>query len=234
MTQTVSEEAILGLDNVRLELPIAGAGSRALAAFIDYLVVGVLSVVLIVVAVTVGILADAPWWAVAFLVIGLFVIDYGYFAGIEISTRGQTLGKKALDLMVLDRRGGRATTAAFLIRNCVRLPDLLIGVPMMVSDSLARRLGDRLAGTVVVHGRAAEPEHGILRRMPRGWNAQNVALLEDFLRRAADLEAWRAERIARQLLAAIERDDPEMLAAIPPGGDSVPRLRRAVQAGEGA
>jgi hypothetical protein len=135
---------------------------------------------------------------------------------------------------VLDRRGGRATTAAFLIRNCVRLPDLLIGVPMMAADPLARRLGDRLAGTVVVHGRATEPEHGILRRMPRGWNGQNVALLEDFLRRSTDLEGWRAERIALQLLAAIERDDPEMLAGIPPEGNAVARLRRAVLAAEGA
>ena len=215
MTQTVSEEAILGLDNVRLELPIAGAGSRVLAAFIDYLLVGVVSVVLIVTVVTVGVLTDSGWWAGALLIVGLFAIDYGYFAGMEISTRGQTFGKKALDLMVLDRRGGRATTAAFLIRNCVRLPDLLIGVPMMAADPLARRLGDRLAGTVVVHGRATEPEHGILRR-------------------STDLEAWRAERIARQLLAAIERDDPEMLAGIPPEGDAVQRLRRAVLPAEGA
>jgi len=30
-------ESILGLDNIRLELPIAGVGSRTLAGFVDYL-----------------------------------------------------------------------------------------------------------------------------------------------------------------------------------------------------
>ena len=37
-----SEATVLALDNVPLELPIAGAGTRALAAFLDYLLVGVL------------------------------------------------------------------------------------------------------------------------------------------------------------------------------------------------
>ena len=95
---------------------------------------------------------------------------------------------------------------------------------------MARRLGDRLAGTVVVHGRAPESVHVVLRRMPRGWSGDNVALLEDFLRRSADLEPYRAEQIARRLLEAIRRDDPGMLAGIPPSRDSVETLRRAVQA----
>ena len=230
MAQNGSEEAILGLDNVRLELPIAGAGSRVLAGVIDYLVVGVLSALLVIGAVAVGIFTGGHWWVVALILVGLFAIDYGYFAGMELATGGRTLGKMALDLMVLDRKGGRAAPAAFLIRNCVRMADMLIGVPMMAADPLARRLGDRLAGTVVVHGRAAEVANVVLRRMPRGWSGQNVALLEDFLRRSPDLEGWRAEQIARRLLAAIERDDPEMLAGIPPGPEAVERLRRAVQA----
>lgn len=230
MAQTVSEEAILGLDNVRLELPIAGAGSRVLAAFLDYLVVGILSAALVIGAIVLGTNSEWRWWVFALLLAGLFVIDYGYFAGMEIATGGQTLGKRALDLVVLNRQGGRAGPAAFLIRNCVRLPDLLIGVPMMAADPLARRLGDRLAGTIVVHGHPAESVHVVLRRMPRGWSGENIALLEDFLRRSADLEPYRADRIARRLLAAIQRDDPEMLAGIPPGRDAVHTLRLAVQA----
>lgn len=229
MPQAEADDAILGLDNVRLELPIAGAGSRALAAFLDYLVVGVLSAALVIAAV---VLAGSlrSWWILALAIFGLFAIDYGYFAGMEIATGGQTLGKRALDLMVLNRQGGRAATSAFLVRNCVRTVDLLVGIPMMAADPLARRLGDRLAGTVVVHGHPAESVNVLLRRIPSGWGGEGVALLEDFLRRSRDLEPHRAQGIARRLLAAIERDDPAMLADLPPDADAVEKLRRAVQA----
>jgi uncharacterized RDD family membrane protein YckC len=222
------DEGILGLDNVRLELPIAGAGSRVLAAFLDYLLVGILSVLLVVAAIAAGIATRGGWWIAVVIVVGLFAIDYGYFAGMEIATGGQTLGKRAVDLVVLDRQGGRAATAAFLIRNCVRTADVVIGIPLMVVDPLARRLGDRLAGTVVVHRRAEESVELLVRRAPRGWSGENLALLESFLRRSADLEPDRAQRIAGRLLAAIERDDPGMLAGVASGGDAVARLRNAV------
>ena len=107
---------------------------------------------------------------------------------------------------------------------------MLIGIPMMVADPLARRLGDRLAGTVVVHGRPAESINVVLRRIPRGWNGEDVALLEGFLRRSPDLEPHRAQRIAHRLLATIQRDDPALLEGVEPSRDAVETLRRAVQA----
>ena len=232
MPPTGSHEAILGLDNVRLELPVAGAASRSLAAFVDYLVVGLLSALVLVaaIAVSAAVAGPAPWWIFAVAIVGLFLVDYGYFAGMEVTTGGRTLGKMALDLVVLDRRGGSASTAALLIRNGVRTVDLLVGIPLMATDPLARRLGDRLAGTVVVHARPAEAGNVLLRRVPQGWGGESVALLEDFLRRSKDLEPDRAQQIARRLLAAIERDDPALLAGAPPTGDAVAALRRAVEA----
>ena len=224
------DEAILGLDNVRLDLPVAGAGSRALAAFLDYLAVGTLSVLLVILAVAVGIVTKAGWWIVALIVVGLFVIDYGYFAGSEIAMGGQTLGKRALDLVVLNRQGGRAAASALLVRNCVRSVDIVVGIPLMAMDPLARRLGDRLAGTVVVHTRPEEAQPLFVRRVPRGWSGERVAVLEGFLRRSADLEPARAQDMARRLLAVIERDDPEMLAAAVPGQDALARLRSVLLA----
>ena len=221
------DEGVLGLDNVRLDLPIAGAGSRVLAAFLDYLVVGVASVLLVVAAVAVGVATRGGWWIAVVIVVGLFLIDYGYFAGMEVATGGQTLGKRAVDLVVVNRHGGRAATAALLVRNGVRAADIVVGIPLMAMDPLARRLGDRLAGTVVVHRRVEESLE-LARRVPRGWSGEDVALLEGFLRRSADLEPDRAQRIAGRLLAAIERDDPAMLAGITPGASAVERLRAAV------
>jgi uncharacterized RDD family membrane protein YckC len=223
-------ETVLGLDNVPLELPIAGAGSRALAAFLDYLLVGIAVVIWGAFCLgAFGIARRGGWWMLAAFLIGFFVLEYGYFAGVEVAREGQTFGKWALGLRVVTREGARAGTGALLVRNAVRTVDLVVGVPLMAADPLARRLGDRLAGTVVVHTEAAARET-VLHRTPRGWNAEQTALLETFLRRAGDLEAWRAERLARQLLERIERDDPALASQIDRDLAPVEALRRVLEA----
>jgi uncharacterized RDD family membrane protein YckC len=228
-----SDATVLGLDNVPLELPVAGAGSRTLAAFLDYLVIGIAAFFWAVLCVALSTLRDrAGWWMLGIFLLGFFVIEYGYFAGVEIWREGQTFGKWALGLRVVTREGARPGNAALLVRNAVRTVDLVVGVPLMATDPLARRLGDRLAGTLVVHTHAPVREI-LLQRTPRGWDAQQAALLESFLRRAADMDAWRADRLAGQLLGCIERDDPQMGAQIERGLPPVEALRRVVQASEG-
>src|SRR5262249_8757176 len=163
-----SETTVLGIDNVPLELPVAGAGGRRPAAFLDYLLVGGLAAVWMVGGLTLmGLSRQRGWWIVAVLLLGLFAIEYGYFATVETLRRGETLGKSALGLRVVTADGARPGTAAFLVRNAVRSIDLLAGVPLMVTDPLARRLGDRLAGTLVVHA-APERKETVVLRSPRG------------------------------------------------------------------
>jgi uncharacterized RDD family membrane protein YckC len=204
------EATVLGLDNVPLELPVAGVGSRALAAFLDYLLVGIAVLLWGALCFAAGALRPrVRWWMVAVFLVGFFVIEYGYFATLEVLREGRTFGKWALGLRVVSREGGRAATAAFLVRNAVRSVDLVVGVPLMAADPLARRLGDRLAGTLVVHAEMTAKET-MLSHTPRAWTVAEAALLENFLRRATDMEGWRAERIARQFLLCIEHDDPEL------------------------
>jgi uncharacterized RDD family membrane protein YckC len=203
-------ETVFGIDNVPLELPIAGAGTRVLAGFLDYLLV-LLAVILwggACVAIYVTLKIGA--WAFGLFLLGLFVIEYGYFAISEAVSGGRTFGKWALDMEVVMRHGGRPSTGALLLRNAVRFVDLWVGVPLMASDALARRLGDRLAGTLVVQ-RPAAVQETIVPRVPRGWGAREVALLESFLHRAPEFEPDTRERIAGRLLAWIHRDDPALL-----------------------
>lgn len=225
-------ETVLALDNVRLELPIAGAGSRALAAFLDYLIVIVTSILWaaacggLVVWLRLGFA-----WFVALFLVGSFLIDYGYFATSEAVTGGRTFGKWAIDLKVVSRDGGKPGTAAFLLRNAVRTVDLLVGIPLMATDPLARRLGDRLAWTVVVHGHPRHEADLALSRVPRGWGGPEVALLEEFLRRERDLEPARRAALAARFLAWIERDDPGLLEGVERGADDAWTLRSAVGLG---
>jgi uncharacterized RDD family membrane protein YckC len=219
------EQSVLSLDNVRLDLPIAGPGTRGLAASLDYLLVTIL-IVLWFFALDVG-LGMSGVWAVVLGLVGFFLIEYGYFAGLEAATGGRTFGKWALGLHVVTRTGGRPALASLLIRNAVRSVDLVVGVPLMAMDPLSRRLGDRLADTLVLRSPERAPRRSV-GRLPRGWGGREVAIVEGLLSRAAEIEPAHVQRLAGKLLDAIDRDDPTFLEGLERGPDAVAVLRRAV------
>ena len=227
------EEAdrVLAIDNVPLDLPVAGAGTRSLAASLDYAVVSLLGILVVVGAFAIGaaIGLESLWWLAAIL-LALFALEYGYFAGCEIAMDGQTPGKRVLGLRVVSREGSRAGRAALLVRNAVRNLDLVVGVPMMALDPLARRLGDRLGGTIVLRTvRRASPV--VVQRVPNGWTARQIQVLESFLERSDELQPERAHRFAASLVAAIERDDPAFLPPATEHTTPIERLRTSVSQG---
>lgn len=227
----IRHESILGLDNIRLDLPVASVGSRSLAVFLDYLILAALAigwVFLVVIALT----PLLPNWVPVFLIVGIFLLDWGYFAGSEIATGGRTVGKMALGLRVVTAEGGSPGPSALLIRNLVRVLDLVFGVPLMAIDPLSRRLGDRLAGTLVVHDRGRE-KAPVLGRVPPGWGPRELAAVESFLARARALEdtagAW---AMADRILDRIRRDAPELLEGVDTRRDPVAALLQALQVEE--
>jgi uncharacterized RDD family membrane protein YckC len=198
-----------------------------LAAFIDFLIQGVIQVawVFVFFLTARGSGNGRPWFVVAYLM-GAFLLDWGYFAGTEILMRGRTLGKKTIGLRVVSRFGGTASAGALVTRNLLRVVDLVVGVPLMVIDPLSRRLGDRLAGTLVVHDRVAADEP-LLRRIPKGWQGNDVALVESLLRRAGDLEPARADAMAYRIIERIAREEPAFLEGASAGDGPLMTLRRA-------
>jgi uncharacterized membrane protein SpoIIM required for sporulation/uncharacterized RDD family membrane protein YckC len=232
-TDGIAPESVLAIDNVLFDLPVASASTRGLAAFVDYLTIGFVMAVVVTVALFAGhgLGLRSMWW-VAGLILALFALNYGFFAGFEIATKGQTPGKRLLGLRVVSRYGSRAGTAAVLVRNAVRDIDVVIGAPLMVLDPLSRRLGDRLAGTLVIRARASAT--AVVRRVPRSWTPEQIAALESFLQRRSELLPERAERLALSLLAAIERDEPSLLADEVSFPDPIARLEASVNRGAGA
>jgi uncharacterized RDD family membrane protein YckC len=231
-TDRDQDETVLAMDNIPLALPVAGIGSRALAATLDYLLVALLATGWIFGLVYAGSRLHSRVgnaWMFAIALLGLFVLEYGYFAGVEAFTGGRSFGKWALSLRVVSRDGGRASVGSLLLRNMVRLLDTLVGVWFMLLDPLSRRLGDRLAGTLVVHTRAQEREV-LIGRIPSGWGAREVAVVESLLRRADGMDPARVRVLADGLIACIERDDPSLLAGTPADADPLQRLRDAVAA----
>jgi uncharacterized RDD family membrane protein YckC len=188
---------------------VAGVGSRVLAGFLDGLLVGVLQIVWLVVCFW-PLAGSGGTWRYVVYAGGAFLLDWAYFAGMEIAMRGRTPGKRMVGLRVIARSGGTASARSLLLRNLIRTVDLVVGVPLMAVDPLSRRLGDRIGGTLVVHDRAAADEPS-LRRIPKGWQAEDVALVESLLRRAGDLEGPRAEAMARRVIERLEREEPDFL-----------------------
>jgi len=227
----IRHESVLGLDNIRLDLPVASVGSRSLAAAVDYLILAVLGISwLFFCAAVLAFLS--PAWTGVFMIFGLFLLDWGYFAGFEIATGGRTPGKMILRLRVVTAEGGSPGPGVLLIRNLVRMLDLVFGVPLMAIDPLSRRLGDRLAGSLVVHDRGTETGP-LLGRVPPGWGPRELAAVEAFLARATALQdtagTW---AMADRILDRIRRDAPELLAGIDTRRDPVAALRQALQAEE--
>ena len=129
--------------------------------------------------------------------------------------------------------GGTPGAGPLLIRNLVRSLDLFCGPLLMALDPLSRRLGDRLAGTLVVHEREREAVP-LLGRVPPGWGARELAVVEAFLARARTLgDPAVAREMAERILLRIRRDAPELLAGLDPGADPVAAVRQALQAEEG-
>jgi uncharacterized RDD family membrane protein YckC len=157
-------------EQVALEYPVAGLGSRFVAILIDHGIQFVLFVVLILVFVAISMstslktsnLSDrAAKWLVAGLVLLAFLVFWGYFVLFEAYWRGQTPGKRLMKLRVIKDSGRQITLFESMIRNLLRYVDqlpsfYLAGVITMLCNKRSKRLGDLAAGTIVIHERVDE------------------------------------------------------------------------------
>jgi uncharacterized RDD family membrane protein YckC len=146
---------------VALEFPLAGIGSRFIAILIDYLLQAAA-----VIAMILGALLFLPSlqkfeaasarWFIAILILIPFLMQWGYFAIFEAFWNGQTPGKRVAKIRVIQQSGRAITLFESLARNLVRFIDFLpayyvVGVISIFVTSRNQRLGDLVAGTLVVH-----------------------------------------------------------------------------------
>ena len=144
-------------ENVGIGYDIAGLGSRFIAQLLDSLIVGIIAVIVGIAVLNSINLSDPQNAALAVLAVAgvTLVVDIAYFAICEIATGGRTPGKSAGQLRVLDISGAAPTAGQLLLRNIARVVDVTLGLGVVVMfwNSQSRRIGDLLAGTVVVRVR---------------------------------------------------------------------------------
>lgn len=209
---------------VPLEFAEANVGSRAVAFFIDAMLLGLL---LLLLNATIGYLFDdaatglPEWVAITALVLVNFLVFFGYPIGFETMMRGRSPGKAALGLRVVTVEGAPERFRHAAVRAALGLVDFVLtsGVAAVLSTLLSKRhqrLGDMVAGTVVLRERAAAgPPRASRFRVPDGAESYAATIdpsglsdadyqtVREFLLRAANLRPAARQDLARTLATGI-------------------------------
>jgi uncharacterized RDD family membrane protein YckC len=215
-----------------LEFPLAGIGSRALAMAIDSLLQLGAFIAIGLLAALIAYMGFLPQlgkqYVYAILIFALFLMQFGYFAFFESVWNGQTPGKRWTKLRVITDSGRPLGAQGAILRNLMRIVDALpslyaVGIVTCLISKDSKRLGDFVAGTVVVHEKAVAGG-------PSAWDAPAVNLLatpvarflspgelqlvETFLERRSSLQEDVRRSMARQItdrLAQGRSDAPEFI-----------------------
>jgi uncharacterized RDD family membrane protein YckC len=208
-------------EQIALELPVAGIGSRFLAVAVDTVLqvslylAGFLTLAFFTPPAALRSTLALVGPAVAIL-FG-FSVYWGYFALFEIIWSGRTPGKRLAGIRVIKESGRPINAFEAIGRNVLRVIDFLpamyvVGVVCMMLNRNSRRLGDYVAGTIVVHDKQTEdvrPDWNMteashlpgarLSQMP----SEELVLIETYLHRRFELEprvrSERADQIVRRI-----------------------------------
>ncbi|HEV3276528.1 MAG TPA: RDD family protein [Terriglobia bacterium] len=216
-------------EQISLDLPLAGIGSRFLALALDTLIqLGAASVIVAVwfslsaLGIVGGPASKGRLWFSVLTVVAAFLLYYGYFGFFEAIWNGQTPGKRYTHLRVVKNNGQPISVYDSVTRNLVRIVDsvpgiYVIGILAALLSSQSRRLGDYVAGTVVIRelpverpaqpGAATEPAGekpgNVVSVYAAGLSDEEFQLIEAFLLRRNQLSGAVRSSIAGQITAQI-------------------------------
>lgn len=163
-------------ENVPLEFELAGAGSRGVAVFIDTVIqnlfILIISIIVILLSGDLSIDITAVGENTLYIVLGIlfiFITQFGYFLLFEYFMKGKTPGKKIAGLKVIMANGEPLSFTASLIRNLIRLVDMLpgiygVGILSVFFSNRYMRIGDYAANTIVVKDKKAA--EGFSKKVP--------------------------------------------------------------------
>jgi len=212
-----------------LEFAVAGIGSRFLALAIDTLIQIGVGIVLVIALSILGITASAlglraqGLWLLAAFGFGVFLLMFGYFAIFEIIWNGQTPGKRMAGIRAVKETGRPLTPSESIGRNLLRIVDQLpafygIGILVALLNAKNKRLGDFIAGSVVVRessmkdikpiwqttqsAQTSEAPHA--RVSTATLSLEELAIIDAFLERRYDLAPDVRSRMASEILARLQ------------------------------
>jgi uncharacterized RDD family membrane protein YckC len=161
-TSAFDAVGIVTPEAVVLEFPTASIGSRGVAKLLDLLAQGAALFGLILL---IGLASNAlpSGVTIALVVFVVFGVVFVYPLAMETLTRGKTIGKMAMGLRVVTVEGAPIRFRNALLRALLLLVELFIFPPggalaviTMLVNRRDQRLGDVVAGTIVIRERIAD------------------------------------------------------------------------------
>ena len=235
-------------ERVVISHDVAGIGSRFAAGAIDVLFLSApLCVASVVATVILGVGRSNNLSAEELQSVGLAIgaavnlVIWGYYILLECLWGGKTLGKHFMRLRVVSVNGGRASLPSLVLRNLLRvfdqLPGLahLVGGIVMFANGRGRRLGDLVAGTIVVHERRApsvsDRQGSTVTASVEGLSGDEAHLVRLFLDRRGELRPSVRMSLAARIVARLSTRHslpaaaPEHLLALLGQGHAPAELR---------
>lgn len=138
--------------NVILDMRAAGLGPRVLARILDSIFIG-LWVIFFWILIITSSLRDEGIVIILFIIVFVPVIFYDLL--FEIFSNGQSLGKRIMNIRVVNLDGTTPSFGSYLIRWLFRLVDFtltssILAIILVAVTEKSQRLGDILAGTTVI------------------------------------------------------------------------------------
>jgi len=140
-------------EGLTLRHELAGAGSRSAAGLIDLTLLGLVMLLVILFLVSLGGAETLVFWILG----GVLLSFTGYQVAFGIALQGRTPGKWVLGLRVVDEQGFPASPAQHFLRGLfwpleavILFVPVPIGIVIMAATPRRQRLGDMVAGTVVL------------------------------------------------------------------------------------
>ena len=152
-------------ESVELEFTLAGIGNRSFALLIDYIVISLSTLMVWVLGYFLiyqlapsfggGVPDKISQWILAIQLMTGFAISAGYFVVLETLWQGQTVGKRWTNIRVICDDGKPVRLPQAILRALLRLVDDIssmgaIGAFFIIFTRQEKRIGDMLAGTIVV------------------------------------------------------------------------------------
>lgn len=218
-------------ESVELEITLAGIGNRAWALILDYLIAGCLFFAFFIIwlifavefinwiEIVVG-TDNLELWLWGLLIFVSSFTYIGYFVIFETLWQGQTPGKRLAKIRVIRDDGRPVGLQQATLRALLRIVDdtLFIGALLILFTRLEKRLGDMVAGTLVVQAEqpvaaatfpVSEAAKNLAQQLPQisdfyALLPDDFAVIREFLQRRDGMESEARADLSRQLTRQVK------------------------------
>ena len=149
----MSTISITTSQNIELEYELASLGDRILGRLLDLVLIGAYIFILIVIYNLTRASSSSTTY-IGLIIFALSLPVIFYYLLCELLLNGQSIGKKIMGIKVVSLNGNQPSFGQYLIRWLFRIVDFIffgiVAVIMVAVSEKKQRLGDLVAGTVLV------------------------------------------------------------------------------------